>query len=187
MRYRRLVLLGRHVGGSWFSTGGHSVKVSTIAAIAQEKTLRMACPYFMPTRKSEVALWPHPERLPLGAGWEGLCCAQGNEATPVNESELKDFCNLGYASCGRVPQARTADAVRFAIASDGGNRIGISFVFEAAHEPAGHGTLEYDTGSGRWSQNHENPRVQKMAECYLEAYLLRRIRPAAAGSNESPQ
>ena len=152
----------------------------------------MACPFFMPTEKSEAALWPHPARLPLGAGWEGHCCAPGHDTDAVSEDELKHSCNLGYASCERLPQDRPADAVRFAVSRDTGSQIELSFVYELAHRPAGHGRLQYDATLGQWSfpegdAASENPRLQKMAECYLEAYLLRRIRPAAAGSNESPQ
>ncbi len=141
----------------------------------------MACPYFMPTRKSEAALWPHPARLPLGAGGEGVCCAPGHEADGLSLDDWKDSCNLGYARCGRLPQERAADAVRFAVSRDAGSRIDLSFAFESAHRPAGQGTLRYDVARGCWSARHADPRLQKMAECYLEAYWLRRIQPAAAG------
>jgi hypothetical protein len=33
---------------------------------------------------------------------------------------------------------------------------------------------------GRWVSSQPDPRIQKMAECYLESYLLRRNQPAAA-------
>jgi hypothetical protein len=146
----------------------------------------MACPYFMPTQKSEAALWPHPTRLPLGAGWEGQCCAPGSEGSSPSLEELKDSCNLGYATCQRLPQERAADAVRFAVTRDNGSQIGLSFVFESAHRPGGHGILHYDLEQSRWSEEHGDRRLQKMAECYLEAYLLRRIQPAAAGTKVSP-
>ena len=84
----------------------------------------MACPYFMPTHKSENAAWLHPSRLPLGAGWSGQCCAPGHEGTHAIRPSLRDHCNLGYATgCPQFPQARVADAVRFSIARDRGSQL----------------------------------------------------------------
>jgi hypothetical protein len=46
--------------------------------------------------------------------------------------------------------------------------------------------LEYDLALGQWVSTHADPRIQKLAECYLQSYLLRRIQPASAGFNSSP-
>jgi hypothetical protein len=118
----------------------------------------MACPFFMPTSKLEDGGWLHPSRLPLGGGWIGHCSAPGHEgAEPTNE-ELRELCNMGYATaCPRLPEDRTSDAVRFSIARDHGARLSL------------------------WISFHADPRIQKMAECYLQSYLLRRIQPATAG------
>jgi hypothetical protein len=142
----------------------------------------MACPFFMPTTKCDDGSWIHPARLPLGNGWHGQCSAPGHEGSEPTPDQLREFCNLGYASrCPRLPKQRTADAVRLAVTHDQGTRLTVCFVYESAHRPAGHGTLEYDRAGARWLCPHPDPRIQKMADCCLQSYLLRRIQPAAAG------
>jgi len=148
----------------------------------------MACPFFMPTCKSEDGGWVHPTRLPLGGGWAGHCSAPGHEGTEPTREELQQFCNLGYAAgCPRLPRERECDAVRFGVARDCGDQLLVWFVCEAGHRPATHGMLEYDCLRMQWIGSHPDPRIQKMADCYLQAYLLRRIQPSAAGipSSES--
>lgn len=146
----------------------------------------MACPFFMPTRKLEGGAWLHPSRLPLGGGWSGTCSAPGHEGAEPSGEELRELCNLGYAAnCTRLPSDRTWDAVRFSLASDRGAQLFLWFVCETDHRPAGHGTLEFDVSLGQWVSTHPDPRIQKMAECYLESYLLRRIRSAPADSPSS--
>lgn len=139
----------------------------------------MACPFFMPTRKLEGA-WLHPSRLPLGSGWSGTCSAPGHEGAEPTDEELRD-CNLGYAAnCTRLPRERSCDAVRFSVARDQGTRLILWFVCETGHLPAEHGTLEYEVTLGQWASSHPDPRIHKMAECFVESYLLRRIRSAPA-------
>jgi hypothetical protein len=141
----------------------------------------------MPTRKLEGGAWLHPSRLPLGGGWHGHCSAPGHEGAQPTDEELREFCNLGYAAgCARLPQERDCDAVRFSVARDRGSQLLLWFVCESAHRPAGHGTLEYDALLGQWLSSHPDPRIQKMAECYLQFYLLRRTQPALAGVTSSP-
>jgi hypothetical protein len=140
----------------------------------------VACPFFMPTAKVEDGTWLHPSRLPLGAGWNGRCCAPGHENAEPSAQEVRDLCNLGYAvACSRLPQERDSDSVRFSVAHDRGSQIFLWFIFERAHRPAGHGKLEYDASLQKWTSPHSDPRIQKMAECYLQSYLLRRVQPAA--------
>lgn len=147
----------------------------------------MACPFFVPTSKLDDGGWLHPSRLPLGGGWTGQCSAPGHEGAEPTNSELREFCNLGYAAgCSRLPKERACDAVRFSIARDRGVQLLLCFVCELAHRPASHGTLEYDLALGQWVSSHWEPRIQKMAECYLQAYLLRRMQPESAGSSSSP-
>lgn len=135
----------------------------------------MACPYFMPTTKCEEGGWIHPARLPLGTGWQGHCAAPGHEGLKPTDSELREFCNLGYASgCSRLPRDRAADAVRFSVTRDYGNQLTVCFVRECSHRPAGHGILEYDLILGGWTSLHADPCVQRMADCYLQSYLARR-------------
>jgi hypothetical protein len=146
----------------------------------------MACPFFMPTAKSEAGGWIHPARLPLGAGWQGHCCAPGHEGSEPTVEEVREFCNLGYASrCSRLPKERTADAVRFCISRDRGEQFTVCFVREFGHRPVDHGILEYDSAQGQWISSHPDSRIQKMADCYLQSYLMRRIQPTRSGSRAS--
>jgi len=143
----------------------------------------MACPFFMPTSKSDTAFFLHPARLPLGTGWNGLCSAPGHENCQPDMEELRR-CNLGYAaSCSRLPADRTSDAIRFSVARDGGSHLSLWFVHERDHRPAGHGTLEYDVSLATWTSPHADARVQKMAECYLQSYLQRRTQPVPSSPN----
>ncbi len=93
---------------------------------------------------------------------------------------------MGYASrCTRLPAERCCDAVRFSVARDRGSCIALWFVCEAAHRPIKHGVVEYEVSTNRWTSCHPDSGIQKMAECYLQSYLLRRIPPARAGVNSS--
>jgi hypothetical protein len=141
----------------------------------------------MPTSKLDDGGWIHPSRLPLGGGWVGHCSAPGHEGAQPSHEELRELCNLGYAAgCSRLPKERAYDAVRFSVARDRGAQLLLWFVYESGHRPAGHGTLEYDLSANQWTSSHSDARIQKMAECYLQSYLLRRIQPAPADLNSSP-
>jgi hypothetical protein len=142
----------------------------------------LACPFFMPTQKLGGA-WLHPSRLPLGNGWDGRCSAPGHEGAQPSDQELHEFCNLGYATkCSRLPVERECDAVRFSVARDQGSRLLLWFVCETSHRPATHGTLEYEVDRSQWISSHSDPRIQKMLECYVEAYLQRRIHSVVSDS-----
>lgn len=133
----------------------------------------MACPYFFPTKRCDAELWPHPARLPLGGSWRGQCTAPGCDGVP-SEQQLKDGCNLGYARCGRLPEERTADAVRFAIAGEESGCVRVRYVFEIGHRPGEHGILQFDCAARQWVAPHPDRRVQRMAECFLAAARQRR-------------
>jgi hypothetical protein len=137
----------------------------------------VACPYFFPSEKCVTITWAFPRRLPLGAGFGGTCTAGPEPVTPV-DAELKDLCNLGYASqCSRMPANRSADAVRFAIAREAGGKIMVHYACELAHAPAEHGQLEYDNTSQKWMVTHADACIQRQAECYLAGYLERTPSP----------
>ncbi len=145
--------------------------------------VHMACPFFMPTTKLDAAPFLHPTRLPLGGGWSGRCSASGHENADLTTDELKN-CNLGYASnCSRLPRDRASDAIRFSVARDLGSQLSLWFVHELNHRPAGHGTLEYDVSLATWTSPHADPNIQKMADCYLQAYLQRRTHPVPTRIN----
>jgi hypothetical protein len=140
----------------------------------------VACPFFLPSSKSQDIAWFHAARLPLGAGWKGCCAAPGHEGAIPNDDELKDLCNLGYAArCPRLPEQRAWDAVRFSVSRDQGSRIVLWSVCELAHRPAGHRMIEYDVLRAEWIRPHPEARLQTMADCYLQSYLQRRVPPRA--------
>jgi hypothetical protein len=150
----------------------------------------LACPYFMPLEKLDGGSWPHPARLPLGCGWSGHCTAPGHEGQLPSRDILEAFCNLGYAStCAWAPSERAWDAVRFAVVAPKGREnkssrennssavartLLVSYVCEKNHRPVEHGHLEFDLQASAWMRRHDDLRVQKMAECFLESYLRKR-------------
>jgi hypothetical protein len=69
---------------------------------------------------------------------------------------------------------RGCDAVRFGVARDGEKLVWLKFVLEAAHLPVAHGLIEYDRARETWASVHPEPRLQKMAECFLESYVRAR-------------
>lgn len=106
-----------------------------------------------------------------------MCTASAVRLTPA-EDELREFCNLGYARrCARIPAERESDAVRFAVAKDGGDRILLHYCCERNHAPVQHGQLQYDCRTRAWPVAHQDPRIQRQAECYLEVYLQRTAAP----------
>ena len=147
----------------------------------------MACPYFMPVAKLENGAFLHPSRLPLGCGWSGHCTAPGHEGQTPEQSVIESFCNLGYAgTCGWSPSPRKWDAIRFAVAAPvdlareqrlkeaAGRKLHLKYVCERENLPVEHGELEFDLVEGAWLIRHDDVRVQKMAECFLESYLKKR-------------
>jgi hypothetical protein len=165
-----------------FRTAGPS---STLQQLAFNSTMAftfklgasVACPFFMPDQRLDGD-WPFPQRLPLGAGWSGTCTAAHSDVRP-NEEELKTGCNVGYArQCSRLPQERTADAVRFAKGDEHDGFVHIRFAYERDYLPAQHGELIYDSGTHCWQTAHENPCLLRMAECYIESQMARRCREA---------
>jgi hypothetical protein len=138
----------------------------------------------MPVARLENGSWPHPARLPLGGGWNGHCTAPGHEQEAPAHDILEAFCNLGYASgCNWAPRERQSDAVRFAVAApperDRRGRgseeplhsLRVRYVCERDHRPVAHGDLEFDLQQSKWMRQHDDARVQKMAECFLQSYL----------------
>jgi hypothetical protein len=135
----------------------------------------MACPFFMPDQRFE-ADWPFPQRLPLGAGWSGTCTAAGHTGTRPTDEELKSGCNMGYArSCHRLPAERHADAVRFVLGEERDGILHVPFSCERDFLPAGQGELLYETATNVWRGRHPDARIQRMAECFVEAKREQRV------------
>ena len=131
----------------------------------------MACPYFIPEQRCDAELWQHRARLPLGDGFTGYCCAQGENPYRPNQDELREYCNIGYAkTCPRLPENRDADSVRF-MARAANGFVSITYLMERGHAPVTHGVLRYDPANASWSAPHPDQRVQTKAQCYLESYL----------------
>jgi hypothetical protein len=144
----------------------------------------------MPVARLECGSWPHPARLPLGGGWCGHCTAPGHESELPPQDVLEAFCNLGYASsCNWSPAERVWDAVRFAVSAppDFAERAApqkpaalparvlvLRYVCERDHRPVEHGDLEFDLAQAVWLRRHDDARIQKMAECFLESYLKKK-------------
>lgn len=134
----------------------------------------MACPFFMPEQRLDSD-WPFPQRLPLGAGWAGSCTAPGHEGARPSEEELTSGCNVGYArSCSRLPTERHADAVRFALGEERDGILRVLFTCEREYLPAGNGELLYTAANESFLRAHHDPRLQRMAECYVQAKRARR-------------
>jgi hypothetical protein len=135
----------------------------------------VACPFFFPTERISIG-WAFPARLPLGAGFTGTCRAASAEIAP-SETELHDFCNIGYAGgCCRMPADRYVDDVRFALARDEDSRIVLHYVSERFHEPVEYGRLEYDCQTQQWVAPLRDLCLQRQAECFVAVYLERRPR-----------
>ncbi len=141
----------------------------------------LACPYFFPTVRHDAELWPFRRRLPLGDGFQGECMAPGNEGARPEDSTLRECCNLGYSQCPRLPQAREADAVHFSVACDRDGTISLHWVLVKDHAAAAFGQLHFERSHSTWREPHPTERIQRMAQCYLEAYLTKRgeLRAAA--------
>ena len=118
-----------------------------------------------------------------GAGFTGMCRAGIEEITP-SETELRDFCNMGYAgACPHMPDNRCIDNVRFAVARDEESRIILHYVSERCHEPEEYGRLEYDCQSQNWLAPMRDPCLQRQAECFVAVYLERRPRTVIIASD----
>lgn len=131
----------------------------------------MACPFFMPLERFGDGAWSHPARLPLGSGWRGICTSP-MAVSPPDDHMIQERCNLGYAlECPNLPVAREFDAVRFSVSKCLNGVVTLSFVCERDHRPIQHGTIDFSRVDQRWISGHADPRIQKMAECYLDSYL----------------
>jgi hypothetical protein len=133
----------------------------------------LACPFFVPRKILNNGSWPHPSRLPLGAGWNGACAASGQEQ-PASDLHIQEFCNLGYATaCPHLPQHRDWDAIRFSVAHTSRQQVTICFVCELAHAPIEHGKLTFDLMSEACLNANPDARVLRLATSYLQAYRAR--------------
>ena len=151
----------------------HDIHITLRVTMSVLRGLNLACPFFVPRQILQDGSWPHPSRLPLGAGWTGNCRASGHELA-ASGTHVREFCNLGYATaCPHLPRQRDWDAVRFSVAHVSHEQITISFICELAHAPVEHGKLTFDLTTELWLNSAPDPRVLTLAICYLQAYRAR--------------
>jgi hypothetical protein len=133
----------------------------------------LACPFFVPREIVNDGSWPHPSRLPLGAGWTGNCRASGQELA-TSDTHIREFCNLGYATaCPHLPPGRDWDAIRFSVANTNANQVTLWYVCEKGHAPVEHGRLIFDLANQAWVNPHVDERVRRLATCYIDTYRAR--------------
>jgi len=142
----------------------------------------VACPFFVPSRRLDIAGWVRPPRFPLGDPFAGACHAQPAEVIEPPETRQRELCNCGYARgrCDRFPGDSAADAVRFSVTDDTAARLVLVYVVEKDHAPAEHGTLEYAIDDARLDGPHISDVLVQQARAFLESYLSRRARSTSA-------
>ena len=59
-------------------------------------------------------------------------------------------------------------------AANGTEAIHVRYVCEHEHQPAEHGVLEFDIAFDQWRTRHPDPRLQRMAECFVTTYFERK-------------
>ena len=123
----------------------------------------------MPGERATVDGLPHPERLPLGAAFSGHCTA----ANVAPSAAMLPGCNLGYADCEHLPLDRVADAVRLTVRRDAQGLLSIQHLSESAHAPVTYGVLVFDPASSQWRDRHDDPCLQRMAECCVDSFQKR--------------
>jgi hypothetical protein len=74
--------------------------------------------------------------------------------------------------------------VRFAVSAPNDTRLKrndvagrilvLRYVCEKNHLPVEHGDLEFDLSHATWVRQHSDPRIQKMADCFLDSYLKKK-------------
>jgi hypothetical protein len=100
---------------------------------------------------------------------------EGIEPQPA-ESVVREMCNLGYAAgCPRLPANRDWDSVRFAVCNSGPEQITLAYVCERNHAPARHGRLTFNVVGGLWREQPGDPRLERLANCYLESWRAKQI------------
>ena len=133
----------------------------------------MSCPHFYPVER--IGLWSGPERMPLGDPYRGRCHADPHQEWSPDEEMLVGFCNVGYARsrCPRFPAGDGADAVRFVISADDGERLVIQYATERGYLPHSCGTVEYTSADMRLSAPLAPP-LDRQILAFAGSYLRRK-------------
>ena len=96
------------------------------------------------------------------------------EFIPPRTNLSRDAIWVTRKTACRLPADRHADAVRFALGEECNGILHVRFASELAHLPASHGELLYEKASATWLSRHDDARVQRMAECYVQVQLQKR-------------
>jgi len=123
-----------------------------------------------------VKLWPHPARLPLGDGFDGVCRADREREYHPAAELLQQYCNLGYARrrCPRFPEEAGPDAVRFSVCGEAQGAIHLGYALEKDHRPHRCGSLVYDEARREFLTPPAEPILDRQAKAYSGSYLRRR-------------
>ena len=76
--------------------------------------------------------------------------------------------------CGLLFAPRPTPATRLAQRRLLLRVLRLRYVCEKNHLPVEHGDLEFDLSRSAWLRAHDDSRVQKMAECFLDSYLKKK-------------
>ena len=139
----------------------------------------MACPYFYPVARLEEDLWAVPPRLPLGDAYTGECRSGPTPQQPA-DAVMRSLCNSGYArygsgvlTCSCFPRNARADAIRFSVSTDQGDRIMLQYIFEKECWPLEYGELHYSVSAHSFATHPADEIVSRQAEAFVESYLRR--------------
>ena len=142
----------------------------------------MACPFFFPVRRLDPGLWAHLPRLPLGDPYAGQCHADPAAPFEPSEQHQRALCNCGYArsECSHFPGGDAADAVRFSMIDDAGERLQLVFILEREHVPLEHHKITVGPAEDEMDLP---PRFAAQARAFLESHLRRRSPDSTMGNS----
>jgi hypothetical protein len=136
----------------------------------------MACPFFAPQRRLDPGTWTHLPRLPLGDPCFGFCQALNGASFAPPEEHQRELCNRGYARglCEHFPASSAADAVRFSVIDDEGDRLRLVYVLEKDHAPLDHGQIDFDIGKNAFASVLPGQILAAQARAFVESYVKTR-------------
>ena len=150
----------------------------------------MACPYFMPVAKLENGAGRIPPGCPSDVVGADIArhpatkdsCLTGQCSNPSATSDtpvaalVARRTRRGMRSGSRFqrPPISTREKSLQDVLMSRSVRFASSTFASARHLPVSHGELEFDLLQASWLHKHDDLRMQKMAECFLESYLKKK-------------
>jgi hypothetical protein len=100
-----------------------------------------------------------------------VCLAVPGEVVEPPEARQRDLCNRGYARglCECFPDGAAADAVRFSVTGEEGDRMRLVWVREREHAPVEHGELVYVAGQVEGASGL----LEAQARAFVESFRRR--------------